>query len=95
VVCARVSRAHQRRGRGDWEAARRDGAAARVREIVGNSAIDLTMTIYAHASLDEKRRALDRLGDRLAEQLQLENYRAPCRALIGPGPPVAVGAAVK
>ena len=37
-----------------------------VREIVGHSAIDVTMTIYAHASLDEKRRALDRLGDQLA-----------------------------
>jgi integrase len=36
-----------------------------VREIVGHSAIDVTMTIYAHASLDEKRRALERLGDQL------------------------------
>jgi hypothetical protein len=33
---------------------------------VGHSAIDVTMTIYAHASLDEKRTALRRLGDRLA-----------------------------
>jgi integrase len=36
-----------------------------VREVVGHSAIDVTMTIYAHASLDDKWRALDRLGDRL------------------------------
>lgn len=37
-----------------------------VQQIVGHSAIDVTMTIYAHASLDEKRTALSRLGDRLA-----------------------------
>lgn len=37
-----------------------------VRAIVGHSAIDVTMTIYAHASLDEKRTALDRFGQRLA-----------------------------
>jgi len=37
-----------------------------VREIVGHSAIDVTMTIYAHASLDEKRTAMRRLGERLA-----------------------------
>jgi integrase len=36
-----------------------------VREIVGHSAIDVTMTIYAHASLDEKRAAMSRLGERL------------------------------
>jgi hypothetical protein len=35
-------------------------------QIVGHSAIDVTMTIYAHASLDEKRTALKRLGERLA-----------------------------
>ncbi|MBC8090905.1 MAG: tyrosine-type recombinase/integrase [Pseudonocardia sp.] len=29
-----------------------------VRDIVGHSAIEVTMTIYAHASLDEKRQAL-------------------------------------
>lgn len=33
-----------------------------VREIVGHSAIEVTMTIYAHASLDEKRKALGKLG---------------------------------
>lgn len=37
-----------------------------VQQIVGHSAIDVTMTIYAHASLDEKRTALQRLGQRLA-----------------------------
>ncbi|MEU4514247.1 hypothetical protein AB0G05_32500 [Nonomuraea wenchangensis] len=29
-----------------------------VREIVGHSDIEVTMTIYAHASLDEQRKAL-------------------------------------
>lgn len=33
-----------------------------VQQIVGHSGIDVTMTIYAHASLDEKRTALGRLG---------------------------------
>ncbi|MDQ1634428.1 MAG: hypothetical protein QOJ32_1237 [Frankiaceae bacterium] len=37
-----------------------------VRGIVGHSDIQVTMTIYAHASLDEKRRALTQLDDRLA-----------------------------
>ncbi len=37
-----------------------------VQQIVGHSAIDVTMTIYAHTSLDEKRKALRLLGDRLA-----------------------------
>ena len=32
------------------------------REIVGHSAIEVTMTIYAHVSLDEKRKALRKLG---------------------------------
>ncbi len=36
-----------------------------VQEIVGHSAIDVTMTIYAHTSLEEKRKALGLLGDRL------------------------------
>jgi integrase len=36
-----------------------------VREIVGHSDIEVTMTIYAHASLDEKRAALKKLGDAL------------------------------
>lgn len=43
-----------------------DGAPPHVvREIVGHSAIDVTMTIYAHASLDEKRTAMRRLGEKL------------------------------
>jgi integrase len=37
-----------------------------VQQIVGHAGIDVTMTIYAHASLDEKRTALSRLGERLA-----------------------------
>jgi integrase len=37
-----------------------------VEEIVGHSAIDVTMTFYAHTSLEEKRKALCRLGERLA-----------------------------
>ena len=37
-----------------------------VREIAGHSAIDVTMTIYAHTSLDEKRTALSLLSERLA-----------------------------
>jgi integrase len=36
-----------------------------VRDIVGHSDIEVTMTIYAHVSLDEKRRALGKLGDAL------------------------------
>ncbi|MEQ4722409.1 hypothetical protein [Nonomuraea sp. B19D2] len=34
-----------------------------VRDIVGHS--EVTMTIYAHASLDDKRNALRKLGDAL------------------------------
>ena len=36
-----------------------------VRDIVGHADIDVTMTIYAHAPLDEKRAALRKLDDRL------------------------------
>jgi hypothetical protein len=36
-----------------------------VRDIAGHAAIDVTMTIYAHVSLDEKRNALRKLGERL------------------------------
>jgi integrase len=36
-----------------------------VRDIVGHAAIEVTMTIYAHASLDEKRSALRKLDDHL------------------------------
>jgi integrase len=37
-----------------------------VRDIVGHSDIEVTMTIYAHAALDEKQRALRRLGNALS-----------------------------
>jgi integrase len=36
-----------------------------VREIAGHSDIDVTMTIYAHVSLEEKRKALRKLGEAL------------------------------
>ncbi|HEY2576238.1 MAG TPA: tyrosine-type recombinase/integrase, partial [Streptosporangiaceae bacterium] len=36
-----------------------------VRDIVGHSDIEVTMTIYAHVSLDEKRKALGKLGNAL------------------------------
>ena len=35
------------------------------RDIVGHSNIEVTMTIYAHVSLEEKRRALGKLGEAL------------------------------
>ncbi len=37
-----------------------------VRQIVGHSDIGVTMKIYAHASLDEQRKALGKLGDALS-----------------------------
>ena len=37
-----------------------------VQQIAGHSGIEVTMTVYAHASLDEMRKALNRLGDRLS-----------------------------
>jgi integrase len=37
-----------------------------VREIAGHSAIEVTMTIYAHSSMAEKREALRKLDDRLS-----------------------------
>jgi len=37
-----------------------------VEEMVGQGGMEVTMTIYAPASLDEKRTALARLGERLA-----------------------------
>ncbi|MFC4899460.1 tyrosine-type recombinase/integrase [Streptosporangium amethystogenes subsp. fukuiense] len=36
-----------------------------VRDIVGHSDIEVTMTIYAHVSLHDKRNALGKLGDAL------------------------------
>ncbi|WP_189163132.1 tyrosine-type recombinase/integrase [Sphaerisporangium melleum] len=40
-----------------------------VREIVGHSAIEVTMDVYAHASLEEKTKALKRLGKEIAQRL--------------------------
>lgn len=37
-----------------------------VQAIAGHSHVDVTMTIYAHAVMDEQRAALRRLGERLA-----------------------------
>lgn len=37
-----------------------------VRDIVGHSALDVTMNIYPHADMTEKRAALDKLGDLLS-----------------------------
>jgi len=37
-----------------------------VRDIVGHGSLDVTMTIYAHTSLDEKRTAMTKLATRLA-----------------------------
>jgi integrase len=39
-----------------------------VRDIVGHSALDVTMNIYAHADMTEKRAALDKLGDLLSDE---------------------------
>jgi integrase len=36
-----------------------------VRDIVGHSDIEVTMTIYAHTSVEEKRAALRKLGEAL------------------------------
>lgn len=40
-----------------------------VRNIVGHSDIEVTMTIYAHTSLDDKRAALRKLGEASAEDV--------------------------
>jgi integrase len=39
-----------------------------VREIAGHSDLEVTMTVYAHVSLEEKYRALTRLDERLARE---------------------------
>ncbi|OBQ48275.1 hypothetical protein A4U61_24210 [Streptomyces sp. H-KF8] len=39
-----------------------------VRDIVGHSALGVTMNIYAHADMTEKRAALDRLGSLLTAE---------------------------
>jgi len=36
------------------------------RQIAGHSDIGVTMKVYVHASLDEQRKALGSLGDRLS-----------------------------
>jgi integrase len=38
-----------------------------VTEIVGHTTLDVTMNIYGHVSLDDKRAALDKLGDLFGE----------------------------
>jgi integrase len=37
------------------------------KDIVGHSTIEMTMNVYGHVSLDEKRSALDRLGELFGE----------------------------
>src|SRR4051794_26351357 len=46
-----------------------------VRDIVGHSGLDVTMTIYAHTSLGEKYRALSLLDDRIGR----ESLASGCR----------------
>jgi integrase len=36
-----------------------------VMEIVGHTTLEMTMNVYAHVSLDDKRSALDQLGELL------------------------------
>jgi Phage integrase family len=43
-----------------------------VREIVGHSDIEVTMTIYAHVSLEEKRKALGKLGECSADAVAVK-----------------------
>ena len=38
-----------------------------VMEIAGHSALEMTMNVYGHVTLDDKREALDRLGSLLGE----------------------------
>ena len=40
-----------------------------VMEIAGHSALEMTMNVYAHVTLDDKREALDKLGDLFEEGL--------------------------
>ncbi len=37
-------------------------------EIVGHSTLEMTMTVYGHVSLDDKRAALDQFGDLLDDE---------------------------
>ena len=41
-----------------------------VMEIAGHSALEMTMNVYAHVSLDDKRRALDKFGDLFEEEAE-------------------------
>jgi integrase len=38
-----------------------------VMEIVGHSTLEMTMNVYGHFTMDDKRAALDRFGDLLEE----------------------------
>ncbi|MEV3971238.1 tyrosine-type recombinase/integrase [Streptomyces sp. NPDC050698] len=49
-----------------------------VRDIVGHSTLNVTMNIYAHADMTEKRAALDKLGDLLSGE-RLGRCRQRCR----------------
>ncbi|MGI5511597.1 hypothetical protein [Streptomyces sp. CA-106131] len=64
-----AGRRQERSAQWSRERARRSGAQPGlgipphvVRDIVGHSALDVTMNIYAHADMTEKRAALDRLA---------------------------------
>jgi hypothetical protein len=46
-----------------------------VREIAGHSALDVTMSIYAHTSLEAKYRALTRLDDRIGKESLSSDWR--------------------
>ena len=40
-----------------------------VMDIVGHSTLEMTMTVYGHVSVEDKRAALDQLGDLFEEEL--------------------------
>jgi integrase len=40
-----------------------------VMELAGHSALEMTMNVYGHVSLDEKREALDKVGELFEEGL--------------------------
>ena len=39
-------------------------------EIAGHSALEMTMNVYAHVTLDDKREALERLGALFGEDVR-------------------------
>ncbi|WP_112736781.1 tyrosine-type recombinase/integrase [Micromonospora noduli] len=41
-----------------------------VMDIVGHSTLEMTMTVYGHVSLDDKRAALDQLGGLLDDGVE-------------------------